>query len=435
MSTVSCDELLVKVACGELLIADLNLESGGFYRVFGPSASGASEFLQLIAGLPGVLEQTRPAEGKRVLRQPIAIDTLRLRSLRFRGQPLFDLPSVERARQIGFIWEDPEASFLGSKVLEEYLYQPATLGISPLPSLWALKDYGLYEKRDQDIFTLSGGERHRLNVAAVLALSRELIVADFGSSNLDDDFEVELVQRLRDEASRGATVVVRGLEYREFESTGWVSVESGVVGTSVTPPIGFVPLTEQRRRLRAALNERRKGDVVLVLNGARPHYSPGSLTGEVCRGQVIVVKGHNGVGKTSLAKVLATAGSSLAAGSLRLADGARPMMSLQSVRHTFLRDRVDKELDDTNVLAAAGLGGQSARHPLALAPEDQKLLAVAAALSRAIGIAILDEPTCGLSFIAKERLVSLLNAFPDLAVLLITHDEALDELGTVMEMR
>lgn len=437
-TVLSCSALLLTIGEGELLITDLAIERGKLYRVFGAASSGASDFLQLIAGLDVVLESSRPATASRVMREPIVIDKLQLRPLVLGDQPLFDVAAKRRARQIGFIWEDPETSFLGSKVREEYWYQPAALGIAPLPSLWGLRDYGLYEKRDQDIFTLSGGEKHRLNVASVLALERDLIVADFGSSNLDDDFEVELLKRLRDEMDRGAAVVIRGLEdHVPLGDTTWIGVDGGVVSVlGADPPAGFVAMQEQRRLLSAALEARTRGDVVLVLDSARPAFAPGNLTCELHEGEILVVRGRNGIGKTSLGRAVVDARIQLSGGRRTLAPNTRPMMSLQSVAHTFVRRSVLAELSgDERLIAACGLTERADEHPLALNTSDQKLVAVAAALKHAQRVAMIDEPTCGMDFGAKRRFVSLLNLFPSLAIAILTHDAALEGLGTVVEMR
>ena len=69
------------------------------------------------------------------------------------------------------------------------------------------------------------------------------------------------------------------------------------------------------------------------------------------------------------------------------------------------------------------------RQPDTLPRARRKLLSIAIALRLSKRLAILDEPTCGMDLPSKEAFVALLNEFPDLAVLLITHDSALDGLG------
>ena len=92
-------------------------------------------------------------------------------------------------------------------------------------------------------------------------------------------------------------------------------------------------------------------------------------------------------------------------------------------------------MENRNGLAVDGQITRLADHPLSLGHSEQKLLAVATVLRHSKGLAILDAPSSGMGVDAKKRLVSLLNAFPKLAVVILTHDEALEDLGEVVEMR
>jgi ABC-type phosphonate transport system ATPase subunit len=63
------------------------------------------------------------------------------------------------------------------------------------------------------------------------------------------------------------------------------------------------------------------------------------------------------------------------------------------------------------------------------------LLNIATNLFLSKKLVILDEPTCGMDFPSKIRFVDLINAFPELAMLIITHDQAIEGLGKRIEMQ
>jgi energy-coupling factor transport system ATP-binding protein len=427
---LSCDELLLPVGDTELLITRLHIESGSIYRIVGNAASGAPEFMHVIAGLKTVLDGSEPATGTAVLRTQLESNPVKLRALKWGTKGLFDLSPRERALNIGFVWSDPELSFLGRTVREEYWYEPAALGLEPLPSLWGLREHGLYEKRDQDVFTLSGGEKHRLNIASVLCIERQMIVADFGNSNLDADFEAELMQRLDEVARRGAAVVIRGIEHvATSAATFWLTLDGGVLGSAsaVAPECVKMAMHEQGE-LRRHLKPRTLGSPILVLDEARPQYAPASLTLEVSAGEIVVVSGRNGVGKTSIARCICDQ-DQLASGKKQVAQGVFPMMCLQNATQTFLRRTVRAELPSDRLLSLCGLSSMAKEHPMSLTSAEQKLLSAGVSLFMAKDLVVLDEPTSGLDLSEKIRLVGLINEFPKLGVLIFTHDVALHGVG------
>jgi energy-coupling factor transport system ATP-binding protein len=171
-------------------------------------------------------------------------------------------------------------------------------------------------------------------------------------------------------------------------------------------------------------------------------------------GAVTAVRGPNGVGKTTLARVVA--GLQRHQGVVRL-DG-RPLSRAQRQRSTsIVMQDVQRQLFTDSVTAEAGLdtpadGGSARRaadllrdlgletlgerHPLALSGGQQQRLVVATARMARRPVVVLDEPSSGVD---RRHLASITRAIRELAqdgavVLLVSHDDDLIGLAADHEL-
>jgi Fe-S cluster assembly ATP-binding protein len=167
----------------------LAVNSHEIYGILGPNGAGKSSLAYAIMGCNGY----RPYQGKII----------------FDGEEITDLPIWERARLgITLAWQH-EARFEGITV-EDYLL----LGMKKVEGgalVEALKNVLLdpkeYLKRKVDK-TLSGGERKRIELAAIFTMRPRLAILDEPDSGIDMlalDGIIELVRNLRD---RGTTVIL-----------------------------------------------------------------------------------------------------------------------------------------------------------------------------------------------------------------------------------
>jgi iron complex transport system ATP-binding protein len=191
---VECCDLDVGVA-SRTLVRGLNLRvaAGSMLAVLGPNGSGKSLSLHTLAGLRAV------AAGKVLIAD----------------RPLDDWPRRELARELALLPQNVEDPF-PAKVLETVL-----LGRHPHIGRWqwesaediaiakqALAAVGLAEYEERDISTLSGGERRRAALAAVLAQNPRVFLLDEPTNQLDPNHQVEALQLLRARADAGAAVIV-----------------------------------------------------------------------------------------------------------------------------------------------------------------------------------------------------------------------------------
>ena len=191
---LECQGLEVSVQA-RVLVADLQLavREGEMLAVLGPNGAGKTLLMHTLAGV------REPGRGE----------------VRVRGRAIAHWPRRELARLIALLPQTIEDPFPAT-VLETVL-----LGRHPHISRWkwegpedidvarqALRAVGLEGYGQRDVFTLSGGERRRTAIAAVLAQAPALFLLDEPTNHLDPSHQLETLQLMRARADAGAAVLV-----------------------------------------------------------------------------------------------------------------------------------------------------------------------------------------------------------------------------------
>jgi len=327
---------------------------------------------------------------------------------------------------------------LGSTVAEEYRYAKAALGVRPeeYPDPIVLSPYDLYTKLERRTDVLSGGELHRLAIACAMERRACVLVLDLARSNLDLDFEEWLINRLgpwledQRRAGPGATVLVAGLSSNRLQARLSTRLRHGYLSASGEFTLDKKPVVDETSL--PAFQPRKSWGVPIVdaRELGRSGVTTRRTTFTLTQGEVRAFHGPNGSGKTSIAKLIAKQEKlSSFSGKLWVDPDVRPALALQHAERSFLCTSVLQELGGTEMFEALGLSErEGSSHPRALSYQKQKLLSIAVAIQHAKGLAILDEPSCGMDSQSKARLVEMLNSQPRLAFLVFTHDKALQDL-------
>lgn len=162
---------------------NLEVMPGDFVLVLGPSGSGKSTLLRCLNGLV-------PHFSGGTLRGTIRVAGY---------DPVLVSPQV-MSQHVGFVFQDPEAQFVVDRVEDEVAFALENLALSPEEIGYRLDAtldlVGLTALRQRRLDSLSGGEKQRVALAAVLALQPSLLVLDEPTSQLDPGAAHEVLETL-----------------------------------------------------------------------------------------------------------------------------------------------------------------------------------------------------------------------------------------------
>lgn len=436
---------------------DLDVAAGERVLLVGPSGAGKSTLLRAVAGL---LDPETAAEQE--------------------GSVLVDgVPAAAARDRVGMLLQDPEASLVMSRSGDDVAFGLENAGV-PADEIWprvdeALARVGFRHGRDRPTAALSGGEQQRLALAGALVRRPSVLVLDEPTANLDPDGTATVLGAVSASLSGAGTTLLL-VEHRVDAAAGMVD------RVVVLEPGGGVlddgPPEEVFGRRGAALaaagvwvpapwgpaappfRPGPGGDIVLTAGGLtltyprtrRPALSSASLT--VRHGTAVAVTGPNGSGKSTLAMLLAgllppDAGSVLLDGSerplhrWRARDLCRRVGTVfQDPEHQFVTRTARDELlvgprragvaDDAaerradELLERLRLTRLAGANPFTLSGGEKRRLSVAAMLTTAPDLLVLDEPTFGQD---ARTWAELLELFVGLrvggtAIVAVTHDEA-----------
>ncbi|KQM81203.1 ABC transporter ATP-binding protein [Agromyces sp. Leaf222] len=169
---------------------DLDVASGDFLAIVGTNGAGKTTLLQAIAG---------------VIPSPKgSVDVLGLDPSRADARA--------RARQIGFVFQNPEHQFVAHTVAEELELGLRLQGVDDearrVEVDRMLTRFDLTEHRDRHPFLLSGGQKRRLSVGTALVAGAPVLALDEPTFGQDRARASELLDILSGLNAEGTTVLV-----------------------------------------------------------------------------------------------------------------------------------------------------------------------------------------------------------------------------------
>ncbi len=184
---------------GRKVVDDVELEigQGEVVGLLGPNGAGKTTTFYIIVGL------TRPDSGRVLLNE----------------EEITDLPMYLRARNgISYLPQEPSV-FRQLTSEENLLAVLETLPLTPEQQRDRLEELlvqmGLETVRTSKAYTLSGGERRRLEIARSLTLQPSFILLDEPFSGIDPLTVKDLQELIRDLAKSGIGVLITDHNVRE----------------------------------------------------------------------------------------------------------------------------------------------------------------------------------------------------------------------------
>ncbi len=196
----------------------LSVRQGEFILLAGKNGSGKTTFLRHLNGL------LKPTSGR----------------VRVNGKEI-SKHLIETRKTVGMVFQDPDTQMVGDTVFDEVAFGPENLqwdrSLINQKVTRVLQDLNLYDLRDRNPTTLSGGEKRRVTIAGVLAMDPEVIVFDEPFSNLDYPGTLKVLSTIRDLNRSGHTLIIATHDIEPVipEATRIIIMENGKIRLDGAP--------------------------------------------------------------------------------------------------------------------------------------------------------------------------------------------------------
>jgi energy-coupling factor transport system ATP-binding protein len=395
----------------------------GLTVVAGPSGGGKSTLLRVFNGLVPHFHGGRIAGSVEVM-----------------GLNVIATATRSMARRVGFVFQDPELQTVYNVVDREVAFGLENMAV-PRRELAGRVEEALYAAGVADLSgrtvrTLSGGERQRVALASALAMRPSLVVFDEPTSQLDPDGARMVLAAATGLVDDGRSVIISEHRLDDLlrQAQGLVIVDGGKV-TTADPHTWRPPAASLRpARVADAGGEAWALENVSVDFEGRVVLDGVDLSGR--SGEVVVLSGPNGGGKTTLLRLIAGSLAPLGGDVWRrpgrvayLPQNPMVLLHRPTVRSevAFTLERSGEAGRPEKILGELGLLAVADRYPRDLSSGERQRAALAAVLPGNPACVLLDEPTRGIDSSARVALIALVGRLRDrgASVVVATHDDDL----------
>lgn len=175
---------------------NLTIRDGGFLGIIGESGAGKTT---LIRALNGIIPHHFPGDY--------------YGSVKIDEQDIFDVTPSTISLKVGTVFQDIDSQMISSVVEDEILFGLENYSI-PRDEIesrlsGALEAVGISQLRYRSIAHLSGGQKQKVAIAAIIALRPKILLLDEPTSELDPQSSLAIFRLLKElNESYGLTVIV-----------------------------------------------------------------------------------------------------------------------------------------------------------------------------------------------------------------------------------
>lgn len=189
MTVFNIEKVSYRYADKHLGLKDINMqvESGESLAILGANGSGKSTLLKIMAGLAFPVQGSVMALGKVVTQDSL----------------IGEFAGFFRSK-VGFVFQEPDVQIFCPTVWDEIAFGPLQLDIPKDEVKQRIEDVldmlGIRPLKDRQPHHLSGGEKKKVAIAAVLSINPDVLLLDEPTGGLDPRTQVwlfELIYELR----------------------------------------------------------------------------------------------------------------------------------------------------------------------------------------------------------------------------------------------
>ena len=418
---------------------NLKIHKGECILLAGESGSGKTTLTKLINGLIPHFYSNGQLDG----------------DVRVQGEPVAETSMYKLAEKIGSVFQNPKSQFFYTDSSAEIAFGLENRGVSPEKIrqriVVAANELGIENLLGRNIFKLSGGEKQIIAFASAYAAEPEIYVLDEPSSNLDNISVARLKELLHYIKAQGKTVIIaeHRLNYLRSAIDRVVYLRGGRIMQEFTAA-QFSTLSEREqismglrtlKETRITIPECTAVKGELCIERIISRYTKQEICFGASSGDVIGIVGKNGVGKTTLCKIicglLKEQSGTVSYQGKKLTRRQRQRlcaMVMQDVNHQLFTDSVVDECElaapDASkekidkLLQGSDLLPYKEVHPAVLSGGQRQRLAVCQAVLSGKKVVIFDEPTSGLDYTHMMQTGEIIQKLSNegYIVLVITHD-------------
>ncbi|MGD6851245.1 MAG: ABC transporter ATP-binding protein [Candidatus Bathyarchaeia archaeon] len=415
---------------------NLVVEKGDFIVISGLSGCGKTTLIKCINGISphvtgGKMEGTIFLEGKDIT----------------------GLPPEERSIHIGTVFQDFDSQITQVTVEDELAFGPENLALPREEIRRRVNQVAekISLRLTANPISLSGGNRQRLCIGGALSMQPSVLLLDEPLSNLDSDGVKALCQFTEIIRQKGTAVIM--IEHRidliKNLADKIFFIENGQLYFGPAQEINL-DLPPHLKRNASSYPREVVGfsDVKFAYKKGFPVLQDAQL--KILEGEMAVILGKNGTGKTTLLNLLCGKGHPQE-GEIRLMGKTINKLNgnlrgkvglvMQNPNHQLCMETVYEEIMSScqnqtrtdDLLNTFRLIALKNRHPYSLSEGEKRRLAVAAVMAADPSVLLLDEPTLGQDKVSLRLMVQAIqeqNFKRKRTVITVTHDrEAAMALG------
>lgn len=402
---------------------NFKINKGECILLTGVSGSGKSTLIHLMNGLIPTLYEGQ-LEGE----------------ILFKNKDLKNIESYDISKNIGYVSQDPRGHFFTTNTTSELVFSMENYGI---PFNEMKKKYSelvnlleLEKLVDKNIIYISSGERQKIAIGCSLSLEPEIIILDEPSSNLDFHMTKKLKQLIEKLKTKGYTIIIA--EHRMYYIQDLIDrvfvINNGKVMEKTISDLksnNEVPLRSlDIFNLELENISCKNKELLMEINNITYKNILTSITTTVYKGDVIGLIGKNGVGKTTLLRLLSNI---MKPNKGKIVGKVVPFLVMQDMDYQFFTESVesemkfgsaDNDLEKINsLLMKLGLTEFKDKIPFELSGGQKQRLLIAISALANVNLLMFDEPTSGLDYVNMTKVSSILKDLSKNSALIVaTHD-------------